>query len=660
MSRFETFIDCLTLSTWQEKTDGGSHSMVHFLKKAAHDPVRTIPILVCIALTIGFFYWSVVGKVISALMILFMIGLFVWRERKNQQRRTLFSKAEMYSHPPEGNMKKLLFDDYQSPVGGKYIVKEVQESEITVPSTKSVQSVPTIRQEEIVEFSISDFFDLDSDVFQDEVEPKNEFNFLMRKVLHALKDMVFAHAAMFFWVNNEKGEIVLESRATESSNVVSGKRFPVENDVVSQVALSGKPVYLGRIDPSSEKELLVYYESPEYVKSVVAVPVFYGSGKEEVSPVGVIVADSKAEDAFGFETVSILGNFTKLISGLIQSYTKKYDLLLDSELLSSVRRMSDRIKSDPHEATVLQSLMDEANRLLNWDSCTVTMYSDEFQGWTVQRVIQKTDDPTVESGHPVSFDACVVGETIRTNTVKVITNLQEERACRYSPEEPPVNGGSFLCVPISSINRCYGAVALESRNPGNFSGTEVETLFRLVESASALLEVIYMNDIVKDHVIVDRLTGSFTKKNFLKKVEEEVQRAEDFGADLALVSLAVDNVEELKQRYGKEGFDSILHQIAKVVRANIRPYDIIGRQDSHCLGILFVQTPAGDAYVWAEKVRKMIASHVIEVAGRSFSVTVSVGVCGLIDGMRKDDLLDGTAQVLHTAMENGGNLVRVY
>jgi hypothetical protein len=56
----------------------------------------------------------------------------------------------------------------------------------------------------------------------------------------------------------------------------------------------------------------------------------------------------------------------------------------------------------------------------------------------------------------------------------------------------------------------------------------------------------------------------------------------------------------------------------------------------------------------------MIASHVIEVAGRSFSVTVSVGVCGLIDGMRKDDLLEGTAQVLHTAIENGGNLVRVY
>ena len=634
--------------------------MVHFITKSFRDPGRTIPILVCVALTIGFFYWSGLSKIISAGIIVSLVGILIWRERKNLQRNKLFSKAEMHSHPPEGTMKKLLFDDYQSPSGGKYIVKEVQESEGTVPSTKSIQSAQAVRPEQVIEFSIGDFFDLDTSVFQEEVEPKNEFNFLMRKVLHALKDMVFAHAAMFFWVNREKSEIVLESRASESTNVVSGKRFPIENDVVSQVASSGKPVYLGRIDPSAEKELLVYYESAEYVKSVVCVPVFYGSGKDEVSPVGVILADSKAEDAFGFETVSILGNFTKLISGLIQSYTKKYDLLLDSELLSSVRRMSDRIKSDPHEATVLQALTDEANRLLNWDSCTVTMYSDEFQGWTVQRVIQKTDNPYIDAGHSVSFDTCVVGETIRTNTVKVISDLGEQQVCRFSPEEPPARNGSFLCVPISSINRCYGAMALESASPDNFSGTEVETLFRLVESASALLEVIYMNDIVKDHVIVDRLTGSFTKKNFLKKVEEEVQRAEDFGTDLALVSLAVDNVEELIQRHRKDGFDSILHQIAKVVRANIRQYDVIGRQESHCLGILFVNTPAGDAYVWAEKVRKMIASHVIEVAGRSFSVTVSVGVCGLIDGMRKDDLLEGTAQVLHTAIENGGNLVRVY
>ncbi len=58
---------------------------------------------------------------------------------------------------------------------------------------------------------------------------------------------------------------------------------------------------------------------------------------------------------------------------------------------------------------------------------------------------------------------------------------------------------------------------------------EVETLYRLVENAAALLEIIYLDELVKDYVIVDQLTGSFTRRHFLKTVEEEVRRAEDFG-----------------------------------------------------------------------------------------------------------------------------------
>ena len=75
-----------------------------------------------------------------------------------------------------------------------------------------------------------------------------------------------------------------------------------------------------------------------------------------ILPVGTIVADSKAEDAFGQETLELLGRFTKLVSALIKSYTDKYDLLLDSELLSSIRRMQDRIRSEPGEQTILTAL----------------------------------------------------------------------------------------------------------------------------------------------------------------------------------------------------------------------------------------------------------------------------------------------------------------
>jgi diguanylate cyclase (GGDEF)-like protein len=220
--------------------------------------------------------------------------------------------------------------------------------------------------------------------------------------------------------------------------------------------------------------------------------------------------------------------------------------------------------------------------------------------------------------------------------------------------------GSFVAVPVSSINRCYGALTLESRTAGNFAGIEVETVYRLVEHAAGLLEVLYLNDILHDMVVVDVATGCATRKHFLSVLEQEVQRAEDFGTDLVYASIALDDATTHQNRYGREGVDGIIAQVARMVRAHTRPYDCVGMVDGDRFGVLLVNTPASEGYLWAEKVRKHIAGQVITVRSTSLSVTVSAGVCGHAEGMTGEQLMAGTSAVLHRAMEDGGNLVRVY
>jgi len=644
-------------------TDDSAKAIVEAIKKKLFTINGAIAFVLAVVLIIGLFVGSTVGRVISGLALLGagVYGILQWRSRGHlHSKGNEGKKEELYGQTPEGTMKKLMFDDFQLP-GGTYVVKEVKEEEPVVPSTKTVQPVARVPiEEKTPESSIADFFDLDSDMFPSEAEPRSEFNFLLNKVLLSVRDVLFAHTVAFFWANREKHQMVLEATATDSGKFMTTKRFAIGADIVSQVAESGKPQVLGRVNPSAEKELVTYYGSPENIKSLVAVPVYYLSGSQEQQPVGVIVSDSKAEDAFGPETLGWLGHFTKLISALIKSYTDKYDLLLDSELLNSIRRMQDRIRSDPSEYAVLNALGDEANRLVNWDFLTIVMYAEDRHGWVLQKVVNKTGQPYVVPDQLVEYDESVVGRVIRLNTLEVIDDLSSSNAVRFTRSEQNERQGSFLCIPLSSLNRCYGALTLESKNVSNFPGIEVETMYRLAENAALTLEVLYMNDLVKDFVIVDHLTGSVTKKYFMKEIEEEVQRAEDFGNDLALVSLVVDGMDTLVKRYGKEGFDSIMNQVAKIVRNTVRTYDVVGREEADRFGVLLVNTAASDAYLWAEKIRKQIASHVITHTGKTFSVTVSAGVCGLSEGMQKEQLLAGTSRVLSKAIENGGNLVQVF
>jgi diguanylate cyclase (GGDEF)-like protein len=644
--------------------EGSARSMRDAIRRelsSVHGIVASIAVL---ALIVGLVLGSPVGRIVCGLILAAGVGYFFLRG-KDIGYTILGGRREkqedLYSHSPDINMKRLLFDDFQSQ-GGKYVVKEIPEEaeKSVVPSTKTVQSVVvTTKEDKVQEFQISDFFDLDSDIFRSDAEPRSEFNFLLAKALIALKEVLFAHSVAFFWANREKNQLVLEASASDSQNFMSKKRFGIESDVVSQVALNGKPQLLGKINPVSEKDVIRYYESTEYIKSVVVVPVYFIKGEEAKLPVAVLVADSKAEDTFGPETLGLLGNYTKLISALIKSYTDKYDLLLDSELLASIRRLQDRVKSDQSEFTILNALAEEAGKLVNWDFLSVAMYADEKRGWVLQKVVNRGNYQYVAPDQLVDFNESAVGKVIRTNEVCEIKDLESTPMVRFHPSESIESQGSFLSLPISSANRCYGALTLESRNKANFAGNEVETIYRLVENAAMALEVVYMNDLVKDFVIVDQLTGSFNKKHFLKKLEEEIQRAEEFGQDLALVSLLVDNGRELATRYGSEGFDSILNQVAMIIRSHIRSYDAVGREQPDGMGVLLINTAASDAYLWAEKIRKQIAGHIMTVGGRSFSITLSAGVCGLSDGMRKEDMLAGTMQLLSKAVEDGGNLVRV-
>jgi diguanylate cyclase (GGDEF)-like protein len=100
--------------------------------------------------------------------------------------------------------------------------------------------------------------------------------------------------------------------------------------------------------------------------------------------------------------------------------------------------------------------------------------------------------------------------------------------------------------------------------------------------------------------------------------------------------------------------------LAKAIRLSVRKYDIVGRLDFNRFGLTLLNTTANEAYLWAEKIRKNVAVHVITLEDKSFSITISVGVCGALEGMRREELIANAVTVLHKASEAGGNAVRVF
>ncbi len=595
-----------------------------------------------------------------------------------------FSSSLFDSQTENDGMKKLIFDDLKSERSGRYDVEIVETPEPTQEPAAEVGSEfvsePVVRHGTPVtspamaaalcgeaaphrEYEVSDFFDVDSEIFKGETEPRTEFDFLLVKLLGVVKEVLFAHTVSFFWANREKQQMVLETKISDSLNFFSARRFPIGHDIVSRVATSGKPELLSEINPDSQSELFPYYTGPEGIKSFVGVPVFYSKSsdpRDSGHPVAVIAVDSVAEDDFGEETVAILGHATKLVSALIKSYNDKYDLLLNAELLRSIRRMQEKIRGNFALATIVQSLSDEITKMIGWDHLSVVLYDEHKHNWVAKRVTSRGQAPFIAADQVIDIAGSITGRTIRNNIHSLVEDLETVTSPRYYPGEKVSGHGSFLSVPISSLNKCYGAVSLESADRYNFSRQDIEMLYRLTENIGSAIELLFMNDVINEYVVVDALTGLYSKKYFTQRLDEEIQRADDTGSELSLLHLTVDKQKEIVERYGDEGFERVVLTVSRLVHSCVRGYDVVGRIETNRFGVLLAGTTSSDAYLWAEKIRKNIAGSVITIGEKSFSVTISAGVSGVLEGMRKEELVGNTIAVLNRASEAGGNTVRVF
>jgi diguanylate cyclase (GGDEF)-like protein len=516
-------------------------------------------------------------------------------------------------------------------------------------------------QERRYEFQLSDFFDLNEEIGAQESGPKSEFAHLIRKVLALVQNTYFAHSVAFFWVNREKKQLVLEGYVSDSTKFTSHRRREIGLDLISQIASTGKPQLVTEINALSQPEMLGYYEDVEPVKAFIGVPIFYSQlAIEPQSPVAVLAMDSLEQDAYGNETLASLGHVTKLVSGLIRSYTDKYDLLLDSELLRSITRMRDQLKVDFTIHTVSRSLIEETSRLVAWDYLTVVLFDETRKAWVVQMVMNRMNDPYVAVTNVVDHQRSLVGDVIQSAMFKIVDNIEESNLPRFYRTERCESKGSLMILPLNSLTRCYGALVVESKDQRTYSESDVKLVQKIVDACSWALENLSLTEVTNTFVTLDETTGVANHKYFMGRVQEEVQRANDFGSDISVVMVSIDSIAEHMNRIGKEGCDFILQNVGRMIKNSIRPYDLVGRFDFNRFAVLLVNTTPNEASLWAEKLRKNVASNIINVESRSFSVTVSIGISGAVNETSDMELLEKADRVLKKAVEAGGNIVRVY
>ncbi|HVN49160.1 MAG TPA: diguanylate cyclase, partial [Bacteroidota bacterium] len=574
--------------------------------------------------------WKAVILLLSGALVALSIVMRIGK--KSQLQHSASSEVSFTQKENGQDMKKLIFDDFQA--AGQYKIDFVDDSmprskpQMPKPMAGPIMHAP--EKSSATTFDLTEFVD-SQDADTTENGPRAEFNVLIKRVLTVVKEVHFAHTVALFWINREKQQLVLENHVTESEVFSTHQRLPLGGDLPSQVATAGRPQIVNYVNALSQAEVLPYYEGKEDVKTFVGVPIFYtGHVEKEQKPVAVLIMDCREADAYGAETMTSMAQVAKMISTLIRSYTSKYDLLIDSEVLRSLGRMRERLSMNFSVPVVTQSLADEASRLIPWDYITVVLYNEARNAWVVQHVLNRMNDPYVPLLSEVDAEQSLVASVIQSSAPQVVENVNLADVPRFYPAERCDSKGALLLVPLNSLTRCYGVLVVESKDTKAYSDADMKLIQKLTEVASWALEVLSLTEVMHNFVTVDEATGVATRKYFLDRLQEEVTRSNDFSAELSLVLISIDHMDEQIAKHGKDTFEFVLQNVGRMVKSSVRSYDIVGRYDQHVFGVVLINTTSNEASLWAEKIRKNVASNIMNMENKSFSVTVSVGVAGAL------------------------------
>ena len=244
--------------------------------------------------------------------------------------------------------------------------------------------------------------------------------------------------------------------------------------------------------------------------------------------------------------------------------------------------------------------------------------------------------------------------------LKLLPKMKKDRAYIISK-----NGKTGLFA-IRNEDKTIGVIAAGS-NIDKLSQEEIDYLLQLSAQTSVTTQRANSYAQVLKYATLDALTGLNNRRQFEVRLKQEFSNAKRNNKPLCCIMLDIDYFKHVNDTWGHSAGDCVLKNVAAIVSAELREYDIASRYGGEEFCILLPDTRIKEAAFVAQRLRKAVEKAEInisddQVLGKDFlNVTISVGVSELDKETDIPQRLHQCADVaLYEAKRRGRNRVVVY
>ncbi len=159
----------------------------------------------------------------------------------------------------------------------------------------------------------------------------------------------------------------------------------------------------------------------------------------------------------------------------------------------------------------------------------------------------------------------------------------------------------------------------------------------------------------------DALTGLINRREFENRLRRALNSASELQRHHAVMYLDLDQFKVVNDTCGHAAGDELMRQISAVLQRRLRERDTIARLGGDEFGVLLENCNADHASRIAEQLRQTVAEFPFAWHNRSFSLSVSIGVVNIDNGLfTLGDVLSAADAACYMAKEKGRNRVHLF
>ena len=163
---------------------------------------------------------------------------------------------------------------------------------------------------------------------------------------------------------------------------------------------------------------------------------------------------------------------------------------------------------------------------------------------------------------------------------------------------------------------------------------------------------------IADH---DSLTGLLDRRRFRAELDQYVSFSARYGGQGAVMIIDIDGLKAVNDALGHHAGDTLIRQIAEIMRERVRTTDIVARLSGDEFAVLMPQTDTAGALQLGEDLRAQVAETAAPEPDAA-NATISVGIT-MFGGERavgSEAVLVAADQAMYRAKEEGRNQIALF